>query len=74
MRISLIIDKLYQENRIFDENDRIINRDDSQRPLIQLKKKLEQVNIFLDTVDVTPVSLCDLALFINVPDREDEYF
>jgi hypothetical protein len=74
LRISLIIDKPYQENRIFDENDLVINRDDCQRPLIELKRKLEQNHISLNTVDVTPVSSCDLALFINVPDPEDEYF
>ena len=59
---------------IFDENNWVINRDDCQRPLIELKKQLLYKSIFLDTVDITTVSLCDLALFINIPHPEDQYF
>lgn len=74
LRVSVIIDEPYQQNKIFDENDSIINRDDCQRPLIELKRKLRQSNVFLDTVDITSVDSCDLAFFINVPDSSNEYF
>ncbi len=74
LKLSLIVEKPYQENRIFEENNFVINRDDCQRPFIELKKKLQQSKIFLDTVDITPVKSCDLALFINLPNFENEYF
>lgn len=74
MKISLIVDKIYQKNKIFDEYDLVINRDDCQKQFIELKKRLVVFGIFLDTVDINPVENCDLGLFVNMPERDNEYF
>lgn len=74
MKISFVISEYFQGNRIFDESNSIVNRDDCQRQYIELRKKLLRMGVELDTNDITLVEDADLVFFINVPDKEDAYF
>lgn len=70
-KITIITDKFYQKNRFFDEFDIVSNRDDCLRPWIELKKSLINDNISIDTLDITPISLADIVIFLNVPNEND---
>ena len=51
---KIIIDpayKVYYEDRLFDENNQVLNRDDSLAPFIRLKKELEKKDIYVCTAD-----------------------
>jgi hypothetical protein len=74
MKCTVVVDKFYQNNRFFDENDLLVNRDDCMRQYIELRLKLLESGIELNTNDITPVETSGLVIFINVPDKEDVQF
>lgn len=73
IKISLVVPLFFQNNRIFDEKNFTINRDDCQRQFIELKKNLLQDNIEINTVDITEIKNSDIAIFMNIPNINDEY-
>lgn len=74
MRCTVVVHNFYLNNRFFDENDFVTNRDDCMRQYIELKSKLEEHGIELNTQDISPVEASDLVIFINVPEIEDQQF
>jgi hypothetical protein len=75
MKISFVINSdFFLGNRIFAENDILVNRDDCQRQWIELKKELLILGIKFDTYDISPIDKCDLVLFLNTPDANDVNF
>ena len=75
IKISLIInDSVYLNNSIFDKNNRIVNRDDCQIHLINLREKCINLGLELNTCDITPIEICDLAIFFNIPSFQDKNF
>lgn len=73
MKISFVIDGFFQKNRIFDKDDLEANRDDCLRQYIELKNKLFNLGIEINTNDITPVEEADLVFFVNMPDMEDVF-
>lgn len=73
IKISLVVPIFFQKNKIFDEKDLTINRDDCQRQFIELRKNLLQNNIEINTIDITEIKYSDLVIFINIPNIIDEY-
>jgi hypothetical protein len=75
IKISLIInDSVYLNNSIFDKNNRIVNRDDCQIHLINLREKCINLGFELNTCDITSIEICDLAIFFNIPSFQDVNF
>ncbi len=75
LKISLIINSnFYLNNRIFDENNLVVNRDDCQRHFIELRKMCFIEGISLNTYDINTIEDCDIALFLNTPSPENEIF
>lgn len=72
-QIALVVERFFQENRIFDEYNEIVNRDDCQRPYIELRKRLFGRGYDLLTCD--QLNWCDAAavLFVNIPSQDDGY-
>jgi hypothetical protein len=71
--IALVTDPYFQNNRIFDEKDSIVNRDDCQRQWIELRKMAAQRGHTLATCDLN-AGVADVFLFENIPDPTSEYF
>lgn len=74
IKISIITDEFYFNNRFFDELDLLSNRDDCLRPWIELKKSLLHNNVSIDTIDVTPISEAEIVIFLNVPDENNPFY
>ena len=74
MKCTIIVEDFFQNNRLFDESNFLSNRDDCLRQYIELRLKLLELGIELNTIDITPVEISDLVIFINVPDKEDVQF
>lgn len=74
IKVSLVIDSFFQKNQLFNEKNEIVNRDDCQRPWIELKKELETSGIDLNTVDITSIEEADIVMFVNIPDPNNSYF
>lgn len=74
MKISFVIDSdFFCSNKIFDETNLLVNRDDCQRPWIELRKALARLNIYLDTFDLSPIEECDLVCFLNTPKSDNKF-
>lgn len=67
MKVSFVADPFYKNNRIFEEFDHKINRDDSLRPFIELKRMLEAKGVLVATHDIQPIETADVALFLDMP-------
>lgn len=74
MKCTVIIEEFYHNNRFFDEYNLLANRDDCLRQYIELRLRLSEFGIELDTNDITPIEDADLVIFINVPHKEDAHF
>jgi len=61
--------QIYQNNRIFDEKS-FLNRDDTLRCHIQLKKKLEKININLSTQDINNEGKSLFVLYFDFIPKE----
>ena len=73
INVSVVIEPFYQNNQMFNADNKVVNRDDCFRQWIELKKELEKDNIFINTVDITPIKNAQIILFINMPDISDFY-
>lgn len=73
-KIALVVDDFYQKNKIFDINDKIVNRDNCQIHYIKLKEYLSLYNINISTVDINDIEVSDIVIFINMPSQDNEYY
>lgn len=72
VKISFIINSdFYLKNKIFDENNEAVNRDDCQRHIIELRNNCLELNWQMDTYDILPIESSDIAFFVNTPDEND---
>jgi hypothetical protein len=67
VKISFVVPPFFQEGRIFSADDESINRDDCLRPFIELRQRLWQHGVHLETDDLLPLEEADAALCLNVP-------
>ena len=65
-KISIITDKFYHKNRLFDELDRISNRDKCLSGFILLKKHLLEFDIDLCTNDIHIPESSDLVIYTDM--------
>ena len=70
-KISFVVPLYYRENKVFDEYNKLSNRDDCLRPYVELKKALYLKNIIISTCDIIPPKEADLTIFWDIPDTND---
>lgn len=68
IKASIVVDEFYKNNRLFDINDPISNRDNCLYPFYHLRKELaEKKNVDLSTYDINTVSDSDVVIFNDMP-------
>lgn len=73
-KIALVVDQFYQNNRIFDESDPIVNRDNCQQHYIELKKQLLQQDVDLSTLDINTIFESEIIIFVNMPSATNKVY
>ncbi|MEY8214475.1 MAG: glycosyltransferase family 10 [Colwellia sp.] len=69
MKVSLVID-YHQNNKIFDLNDKVTNRDDCNHSFWLLKTKLKESNIELSTCDINLPLESDVSFCFDLPSTD----
>ncbi len=71
-KISFVVGKDYLNNKIFDLNNEVLNRDDCLLPFYLLREKLNKLGYELNTQDITPPSKAELVLYNEMPKPFDK--
>lgn len=66
-KATLVVSKHYLNNRIFDEKDTKLNRDNCLAPFIALKKEMLLNGIELCTQDIHGISTSDIVIYNDMP-------
>ncbi len=66
-KISIVVDKYYQKNRLFDLSDPKVNRDDCMYPFYALKRRCAEMGYDLSTNDINTPSESCLVLYNDMP-------
>jgi hypothetical protein len=66
MKASLVIN-YHLNNKIFNVDDKTVNRDDYAYSIWLLKQRLQFINVDLSTCDINKLSDSDIALYFDVP-------
>ncbi len=69
-KIGIFVDKLYKNNRYFNEK----SRDDCLYPMVVLRDKFKTKGYELSTYDMYPADKFDLFLFSDMPDFRNKDF
>ncbi|MCM8764926.1 MAG: hypothetical protein NC830_06185, partial [Candidatus Omnitrophica bacterium] len=64
----------YLNNKQFDLNDEIINRDDCQYGVYLLRKRFHEIGVDLGTQDINPVSESDFIIYNEFPGTQHIVF
>jgi alpha(1,3/1,4) fucosyltransferase len=64
---TLVVGAPYNNNKIFDLNNTLLNRDNCLFPFFLLKQELGEVNVSLSTQDILPVSKADYVIYNEMP-------
>lgn len=67
IRCSIVVDPFYQNNRLFNLDDPIVNRDNCLAGFALLRSKLEDAGFSLDTDDLAPIDDVDVIIFNEMP-------
>jgi len=74
-KACIVVPATYQNNKIFDLNDKIINRDNCMYPFHLLKEKFKDISIDLATQDINSVEDAEIVIYNEMPNilpkRED---
>ncbi len=66
-KVCLFVQDMYLGNKIFEEHNETLNRNDILAPYRLLKEKFATHGIQLDTQDITPVALAHAVLYNEMP-------
>jgi len=66
-KASIVVDDFYKNNKLFDINDPISNRDNCLYAFYHLKKELSAKNIDLSTQDINPIRDSEVVIFNDMP-------
>ena len=66
-KISFVVSKDYQQNKIFDLKDKVLNRDNCLKPYLELKKRFKEKGYDLQTSDMLPPHEADIVLYNEMP-------
>ena len=64
-----VISPPFNNNRLFDATDPVLNRDDCLLPYIILREKFRQAGFDLNTSDIIDPLECEIVLFHNMPEN-----
>jgi len=74
-KACIVVPATYQNNKLFDLNDKIINRDNCMYPFHLLKEKFKDISIDLATQDINSVEDSEIVIYNEMPNilpkRED---
>jgi len=74
-KACIVVPATYQNNKLFDLNDKIINRDNCMYPFHLLKEKFKDISIDLATQDINSVEDSKIVIYNEMPNilpkRED---
>lgn len=66
-KACLVVEKLYQKNRIFAVEDVSFNRDNCLMPFEILRKSFASRGFELSTQDICPIDLSEIVIYFDVP-------
>lgn len=67
-KASFVVNKVYQNNKIFNVGENTPNKDDDS-PFVLLKKKIKEHNYDLSTNDIHNINQSDLIIYMNMPKK-----
>lgn len=68
-KASIVVLTPYQNNRLFDLDDSIINRDNCVYPFFLLKKEFNKIGYDLSTQDINSIEESELVIYNEMPKR-----
>ncbi|NWE45762.1 glycosyltransferase family 10 domain-containing protein [Pseudomonas gingeri] len=71
-KASFGIDEFYQQNRIFDLNDTVANRDDFLHSFFSLKSEFFLLGYDLSTLDINKIKYSDFVIYADMPETLPE--
>ena len=66
-KISFVVQPFYQNNKIFDLSDDIVNRDNCMYPFYLLKERFKEVGYNLSTQDINSIEDSTVVLYNEMP-------
>ncbi len=66
-KISFVVNKDYQQNKIFDLSNPVLNRDNCLSPYFELREKFKEKGYDLQTSDILTPSQADIVLYNEMP-------
>ncbi|MGJ0334207.1 glycosyltransferase family 10 [Aliarcobacter cryaerophilus] len=66
-KACIVVSKSYQNNKLFDLNDKIINRDNCMYPFWLLKKEFEKYGYDLSTDDINSIVDSEIVIYNEMP-------
>lgn len=66
-KACIVVDKFYQNNKIFDINDKVVNRDNCLYFFYALKESFKKNQIDLSTNDINTIEDSDIVLYNDMP-------
>ncbi|MBL6988894.1 MAG: hypothetical protein ISR65_03915 [Bacteriovoracaceae bacterium] len=67
LKASIVVEPFYQNNRLFDLDDKVVNRDNCMHPFWLLKQELASKGIILATNDITTPTQADIVIYNEMP-------
>lgn len=68
-KASIVVSIPYQNNKLFDLDDLMINRDNCMFPFYLLKKEFEKLSIKLSTQDINTFEDSDIIIYNDMPEE-----
>ena len=66
-KASIVVSEPYQKNKLFDLDDKVINRDNCMYPFYLLKKEFEINSINLSTQDINSLEDAEIVIYNDMP-------
>lgn len=66
-KASIVVNASYQNNKLFDLDDVLINRDNCMYPFYLLKKEFEKKSINLSTQDINSIKDSEIVIYNEMP-------
>ncbi|MDD3462292.1 MAG: glycosyltransferase family 10 [Sulfurospirillaceae bacterium] len=68
-KACIVVSQAYQNNKLFDLNDVVINRDNCMYPFYLLKQRLEENGYSLSTHDIHSIDDSEIVIYNEMPSR-----
>ncbi len=67
IKASIVVSQAYQNNKLFDLSDKIINRDNCMYPFYMLKENFKKYGIDLSTQDINSINQSKIVIYNEMP-------